>query len=170
MAAERPSGPAFPAHERVTDAAGLWYGRGAMTRLLLTLAVLAACAAALVPTGAARTHAPKATTSCPAFTGTTWKLFKRPLHGVRTGNHYTLNATNYSCATAKKYAPALTRFKLKVRTAGTQSPVTGGPKGYRCVAVPDANGHAMQGMCTKGRFDTAKSFNWAPEQPKSTTG
>jgi len=161
---------AFRLSERVTDSAGLWYGRAPMTRLLLALAVLAACVAALVPAVAARTAAPAATTSCPSFRGATWKLFHRPLHGVRTGSKYTLAATNYSCSVAVRYAPKLTQAKLKTRTAGVQSPVIGGPKGYKCSAMPDANGHAMQGMCTKGRFDTAKSFNWAPEQPKTTTG
>ena len=38
---------AFRLSERVTDSAGLWYGRAPMTRLLLALAVLAACVAAL---------------------------------------------------------------------------------------------------------------------------
>jgi hypothetical protein len=154
---------AFPPSGRVTDSPGLWYGRAPMTRLLLALALLAACIAVLAPSVGAR---PTATTSCPSFTGATWKLFHRPLHGNRTGTHYTLAATNYSCSAAAGWAKKLTQVKLKVRKAGVQSPVTGGPVGYKCFAQPDFNGHAYQGLCSKGKYDTAKSFNWAPEQPK----
>ena len=132
--------------------------------------VTLACLSVLVLVSAAQA-APSASLikspikSCGSVTGAGW-VFPGS-NGKLKGNTYGVTAVRAPCTFAKHWAVELSGSKLSGKQAGKSYALTGGPKGYKCTANPDADGKLLAASCLKGSgaSTTGFSFGGAPKRP-----
>lgn len=87
-----------------------------------------------------------------------------------TGSHLTLLKTAASAraplssgrGAARGRACRLSSAKLAGKAFGHSYPLAGGPKGYTCMANPDANGKVLAGSCQIGPLTAVSKhvFSW----------
>ena len=128
----------------------------------LLLVAIAGCLAVSAPAAGKRADLTSALSlkNCGNVTGAKWVF---PHSGGKvSGSTYGVTAVGVSCATAKKFAIALSSVKLPGKKFGHSYPITGGPKGYICHANPDANGKLLAGSCQVGSLKTVSKhvFSW----------
>lgn len=92
---------------------------------------------------------------CGTFTGPTWQFPGTSL----TSNKYAAYVIHYSCAKAKKWAKKFGAMSVPNKKKGASNKVKG-PKGFKCLANPDARGHAFAGSCKKGSGAKTIGFGW----------
>jgi hypothetical protein len=102
---------------------------------------------------------------CSDFSGPVWVNPMAP-HDSHTMYRLTLTGSELSCPKVLPFAKAFVSQKLSA-PPGTQSwqPISGGPPGYTCHAIPDNQGHAYSGHCAKITLDPmAPVFEWSGHQ------
>jgi hypothetical protein len=114
-----------------------------VTRKLAPVAVAAVAALASTPA----VHAARAGQLCKPF-----KLAGLTYRWETVGSGWT-------CASAKPWVVKLSADR--VRSSGSNVPLTNGPKGFHCYATLTHKGRASGGLCYKGTLAFPKSgFTW----------
>jgi hypothetical protein len=113
------------------------------------------CLCAIAPSATAR---PSVVRDCGDIRAATWD-FRQGAHSI-TGSHYSVSATNFACATARKLAAKMT-FK---KAAGTGFNRTMLP-GYTCLVAVPTGFLLSRGSCSVGAKvilmdPNVKSFSW----------
>jgi hypothetical protein len=130
---------------------------------LASAALLAAAIPLLLAARPLPAFADDTVTTCPNFTSVKWVNVMDP---SESGNLYavSINTNAMSCADATKWAKKLIPTHIG-GAMGSMSELKGGPPGYHCAGVPDHNGIAYGGHCTKPGMGAVPGFTWRNTSP-----